>query len=58
MARTEQEKVVQAQPGYGPAICVQGVIDAGLGRKEEALREGRRALELLPVAKTPLTARK
>jgi hypothetical protein len=27
------------------------MIDAGLGRKEEALREGRRALELLPVEK-------
>jgi serine/threonine-protein kinase len=28
-----------------------GVIDAALGRKEEALREGRRAVELLPVTK-------
>jgi hypothetical protein len=27
------------------------VIDAGLGRKEDALREGRRAVELLPVEK-------
>ena len=50
-ARTAQEKVVQAQPGYGPAFCVLGLIDAGLGRKEDALREGRRALELLPVEK-------
>ena len=50
-ARTAQEKVVQAQPGYGPALCVLGVIDAGLGRKEDALREGWRALELLPVEK-------
>ena len=30
-----------------------GVIDAALGRKEEALREGRRAVELLPVEKDP-----
>nr|MBA3651771.1 hypothetical protein [Chthoniobacterales bacterium] len=30
---------------------VLGLIDAGLGRKEEALREGRRAIELLPVEK-------
>jgi hypothetical protein len=30
---------------------VLGVIDAALGRKDEALREGRRAVELLPVAK-------
>jgi hypothetical protein len=27
------------------------LIDAALGRKEEALREGRRAVELLPVEK-------
>ena len=27
------------------------MIDAGLGRKKEALREGRRAVELLPVEK-------
>jgi TolB-like protein/Tfp pilus assembly protein PilF len=50
-ARAEQEKIVQAQPNYGPALCVLGLIDAGLGRKEEALREGRRAVELLPVEK-------
>ncbi len=50
-ARAQQEKIVQAQPNYGPALCVLGLIDAGLGRKEEALREGRRAVELLPVEK-------
>jgi serine/threonine-protein kinase len=50
-ARLEQEKIVQAQPDYGPAHCVLGLIDAALGRKEEALREGRRAIELLPVEK-------
>jgi serine/threonine-protein kinase len=50
-ARAEQEKTVQAQPNYAPALCVLGLIDAGFGRKEEALREGRRAVELLPVEK-------
>jgi TolB-like protein/Tfp pilus assembly protein PilF len=50
-ARAQQEKAVQAQPNYGPALCALGLIDAGLGRKEEALREGRRAVELLPVEK-------
>jgi TolB-like protein/Flp pilus assembly protein TadD len=50
-ARAEQEKAVQAQPNYGPPLCVLGLIDAGLGRKEEALREGQRAVELLPVEK-------
>jgi TolB-like protein/predicted Ser/Thr protein kinase len=50
-ARLEQEKIVQAQPNYGPPLCVLGLIDAALGRKEDALREGRRAIELLPVEK-------
>jgi tetratricopeptide (TPR) repeat protein len=50
-ARAEQEKTVQAEPNYGPAVCLLGLIDAGLGRKEEALHEGRRAIELLPVEK-------
>jgi len=50
-ARAQQEKVVQAQPDFGPAWCVLGMIDAGLGRKEHALREGRRAIELLPMEK-------
>jgi TolB-like protein/class 3 adenylate cyclase/Tfp pilus assembly protein PilF len=53
-ARTEQEKIIQAQPNYGPPLCVLGLIDAALGRKEEALREGRRAIELLPVEKDPI----
>jgi tetratricopeptide (TPR) repeat protein len=50
-ARAEQEKTIQDQADYGPAWCVLGVIDAALGRKEEALREGRRSVELLPVKK-------
>jgi TolB-like protein/class 3 adenylate cyclase len=53
-ARTEQEKNVQAQPNYALPLCVLGLIDAGLGRKEEALREGRRAVELLPPEKDAL----
>jgi len=53
-ARTEQEKTVQAEPNYGPALCVLGLIDAALGRREEALREGRRAVELVPAEKDAL----
>ena len=30
------------------------MIDASLGRREEALREGRRSLELVPLTKHPL----
>ena len=50
-ARAEVERAVREQPEYGPPLCVLGMIDAGLGRKEEAMREGRRASELLPVTK-------
>jgi serine/threonine protein kinase/TolB-like protein/Tfp pilus assembly protein PilF len=53
-ARAKQEKTVQAEPNYGPAWCVLGVIDAALGQKEDALREGRHAVELLPVEKDPV----
>src|SRR5216110_1089412 len=53
-ARSEVERTVREQPDYGPPLCVLGLIDAGLGRKEEALLEGRRALELAPMAKDSL----
>ena len=49
--RAEQEKLLRARPNDSGALCVFGLIDAALGRKEEALREGRRAVELLPVEK-------
>jgi serine/threonine protein kinase/tetratricopeptide (TPR) repeat protein len=50
-ARLEHEKTIGAEPNYGPTLCVLGLIDASLGRKEEALREGRRAVDLLPMKK-------
>jgi len=50
-ARAEQEKIIKAQPNYGPPLCVLGLIDAALGQKEEALREVRQAVALLPVEK-------
>jgi tetratricopeptide (TPR) repeat protein len=51
VARAQQEKIVQAQPDYGPALCVLGLIDAALGRKDLALDEGHRAIALAPVEK-------
>jgi TolB-like protein/Flp pilus assembly protein TadD len=50
-ARTEAAKLVAEQPDYAQALCVLGMADAALGHKEDAIREGRRAVELLPVAK-------
>ena len=52
--RPQQEKIVQEQSDFGPAVCTLALIDAGLGRKEEALREIRRAVELVPVEKDAL----
>jgi serine/threonine-protein kinase len=52
--RPEQEKIVRAQPDFGPAVCILALIDAGLGRKEDALRESRRAVELVPLEKDAL----
>lgn len=50
-ARSEMEKRVTRQPDFAANLCVLGAIDAALGRKEDAIREGRRAVELLPVKK-------
>jgi TolB-like protein/Tfp pilus assembly protein PilF len=51
VARVEAAKLAHDQRDYGPALGVLGLIDAALGRKEEAIGEGRRAVELLPVSK-------
>ena len=50
-ARARQEAYVRAQPDVAPNLSNLAVMDAALGRKEEALREGRRAVELMPIAK-------
>jgi TolB-like protein/Flp pilus assembly protein TadD len=50
-ARNEMAKLVREQPAYAEAICALGMTDAALGHKEDAIREGRRAVELLPVTK-------
>jgi len=50
-ARSDVEKVVQKQPDFAAALSLLGIIDAGLGRTEEAVREGQRACELMPISK-------
>jgi TolB-like protein/class 3 adenylate cyclase/Tfp pilus assembly protein PilF len=49
--RAEAAKLVVEQPDYPEGLCVLGMADAALGNKEDAIREGRRAVELLPVTK-------
>jgi TolB-like protein/class 3 adenylate cyclase len=50
-ARNQMAKLVREQPDYPEALCALGMADAALGQKEDAIREGRRAVELLPVTK-------
>jgi serine/threonine protein kinase/Tfp pilus assembly protein PilF len=50
-ARVELENILRQQPSYAEGLSMLGLIDAGLGRKEQAVRETRRAAELLPVTK-------
>jgi serine/threonine protein kinase/tetratricopeptide (TPR) repeat protein len=53
-ARSEVEKTVEKQPEFAAGLSLLGMIDAGLDHKEKALREGRRACELLPISKDAL----
>ena len=50
-AHNEMAKLVREQPSYPEALCALAMADAALGHKEDAIREGRRAVELLPVTK-------
>jgi len=50
-ARKETEAKLQAAPDYGPTLVILGLIDAALGRKEDAIREGKRAIELMPITR-------
>ena len=51
-ARKELEQTLLHQPDYAQALCALGVVDAALGNKEDAIREGERAVELMPVTKS------
>jgi TolB-like protein/class 3 adenylate cyclase/Tfp pilus assembly protein PilF len=50
-ARIELQKMVDDKPDYAGALCALGVVDAALGKKEDAIKEGRRAVELMPASK-------
>jgi TolB-like protein/class 3 adenylate cyclase/Tfp pilus assembly protein PilF len=53
-ARAETAKLIADQPDYAEALCVLGMADAALGNKEDAIHEGRRAIELMPVSKNAI----
>jgi tetratricopeptide (TPR) repeat protein len=48
-ARRQVEEVAQKQPDFPAALSLLGLIDAGLERKDDAIREARRACDLLPM---------
>ena len=54
-AREEIARLVREQPAYAEGLCALGMADAALGHKEDAIREGRRAVELLPVTKDSIS---
>src|SRR5437870_6632 len=54
-ARAQQEEELRVHPDNADLLAELGLIDAGLGRKEDALNEGRRALELAPNVKDEFT---
>jgi tetratricopeptide (TPR) repeat protein len=53
-ARRELEQIVRDQPKYAAALCALGVVDAALGNKEDAIREGERAVELTPTTESAI----
>ena len=54
-ARGRVDRLVHEQPGFAGAISVLGMIDAALGNKEDAIAEGREAVDLLPRGKDAIT---
>ena len=57
-ARAEAEEVLKKQPDYAEELCVLGMIDAALGKKQDAIREGRRATEIVSITKDAMTGTK
>jgi hypothetical protein len=52
-ARVKQEELLRTRRDYGPFLMTLGLIDAGLARKEDAIREGRLAVELTSKTNDP-----
>jgi serine/threonine protein kinase/tetratricopeptide (TPR) repeat protein len=53
-ARKELAETARNQPDYAAALCALGAIDAVLGNREDAIHEGERAVELIPVSKNAI----
>ena len=51
-ARKELEQIMLGQSDYAAALCALGMVDAALGNKDDAIREGERAVALMPINKS------
>ena len=51
-ARKELEQIMRGQSDYAAALCALGMVDAALGNKDDAIREGERAVALMPINKS------
>ena len=56
VARTEVEQLLQAQGETAPALNRLATIDAYLGRREDAIREAKRACEVVPLSRDKIDA--
>jgi TolB-like protein/Tfp pilus assembly protein PilF len=50
-ARAQVEGSLRNDPAHAEPLSILGMIDAALGRKDDAIREAKRAVELLPLEK-------
>jgi tetratricopeptide (TPR) repeat protein len=54
-ARGRVDRLVHEQPDFAAAISALGMIDAALGNTSDAIAEGRKAVDLLPIGKDAIT---
>jgi TolB-like protein/Flp pilus assembly protein TadD len=54
-ARVRVDRLVHEQPNFAAGISALGMIDAALGNKDDAIAEGRKAVDLLPIGKDAIT---
>lgn len=53
-ARKELEQNLGNERNYAQGLCALGVVDAALGNKEDAIREGELAVKLMPASESAI----
>jgi len=53
-ARAELQHTLRTEAGYAQGLCALGVVDAALGNKEDAIREGELAVKLMPASQSAI----